>query len=93
VPGALRRHAQARLTGEVDHCDDVGVRARERDRGGSLVDGEVPRAPRLVPAGVAWSVDLAMEAAAEGVDVGEGRSVISMAPRSALRRLTASGDP
>ena len=68
----LRGDAQALLTGEVDDRDDVGVGQREGDSGRPLVDGEVPRAPRLVAAGVVRSEDLAVEAAAEGVDVGEG---------------------
>jgi hypothetical protein len=72
VARALGRHAQTLLAGEVHDGGDVGVRQRERHRGRPLIDGEVPRAPRLVPAVVVRPVDLAAEAGSERVDVSGG---------------------
>jgi hypothetical protein len=88
VAGALGRHAQALLAGEVDDLDNVGVRPRDRDRGWTLIDGEVPRAPRLVPAFVVRCVDLAIEAGSEASTSAAARSVISMAPM-----VGANADP
>jgi hypothetical protein len=56
VAGALGGDAQAALAGEVDDGDDVGHGLGLGDGGRTLVDGEVPGLPRLVPTGVAGTV-------------------------------------
>ena len=93
-PVRLRGDAQTLLTGELDHRDDVGVGQREGDGGRPLVDGEVPCAPRLVPTGVVGPVDLAVEAAAEGFDVGGGAVGDQHAPIVSARAVRAhQGNP
>ena len=52
VAGALHRDPEADGARMVDGRDDVVDGRGEGDRGGPLVDGEVPGAARLVVAGV-----------------------------------------
>ena len=61
VAGALRGDAKPALAGEVDRRDHVVGGLGVDDRGGPLVDGEVPRLAGLVPALVARRDDLAVE--------------------------------
>ncbi len=58
VAGALDADPQARLAGERDGGLDVGGIGRDGDRGGMLVDGEVPGEASLVPAGVGGPEDV-----------------------------------
>jgi hypothetical protein len=53
VAGGLRSHAQA----GAQHGLYVLGAGRLHDRGGALVDGQVPGPPRLVPAGVGGQHD------------------------------------
>ena len=53
MTGALRGDPQAVLAGEADDVHDVVRRGGQRDRGGMLVDGQVPGLAGVVPAGVA----------------------------------------
>ncbi len=57
MAGALRRDPQTDAAGGPDHGGDVVGVAGQGDRGGPLVDGDVPRHPRLVVPGVAGEVD------------------------------------
>ena len=52
MPGSLRRHAKAVLARDRDHGHHVLRRLRHRHGRRTLVDGEVPRPTRFVPAGV-----------------------------------------
>ena len=72
VAGALGGDAQAALAGELDDGDDVVGGRGDGDRGGALVDGEVPGLAGLVPVGVAGGADAALHAVAElsGVNAG-----------------------
>ncbi len=49
VTGALRRDTPATGAGELDCCDDLGGRLRQRDRLRPLVGGEVPGLACAVP--------------------------------------------
>ena len=69
--GATRRPcSRAKFTISITSASVIGM----RHRGGALVDGQVPGAAGLVPAVVVRSVDLAVEAGAEGFDVGAGEA-------------------
>ena len=83
MAGALGGDAQAALAGEVDDGDDVGDGLGLGDGGRALVDGEVPRLPRLVPTGVAGHCDRARQLLTQraGVDTGGGGAVHPRAPK------------
>jgi hypothetical protein len=72
VTRALRRDAKAFLARKIHDGDHVGVGQRHRHDGGALIDGEVPCAPRLVPAFVVRSEHVAVEAGTECFDVDRG---------------------
>jgi len=61
VPGALGRYLQAAVGGEPDRGADVLGCLGEDDRGGLLVDGEVPGAARLVESLVSGADGLALQ--------------------------------
>ena len=65
VAAGVERDPEAALRGEPDGRGDVVRRLRVDDGDGPLVDGEVPRLARSVPAIVARQHDVACEAAAE----------------------------
>ena len=76
MAGALRRHPHAGPGGRADHLGYLGRGAGEGDRGGALVDGEVPGdAGRVVP-GVAGEVEGGLRGQGPQVEV-DGHGWIS----------------
>ena len=70
VTGALRRDPEARGACSPHGLGDVGRGLREHDGRRALVDGEVPRGARLVPAVVARPHELAVETRGQFVERG-----------------------
>ena len=68
MAAALGGDPQAALRGEPDDRDDVVDGLRERDRGGPLVDGEIPREASLVVAAIVREDDQAAQLVAGVAD-------------------------
>jgi hypothetical protein len=75
VAGSLRGDPEAMSACELDDRDDVVGGVDERDREGTLVDGEVPGLSRGIPVGVARKHDLTADAGAPRADVGATRGL------------------
>ena len=71
MAGALRGDAQPEVTGGVDGLDHVLDGRGADDRGGSLVDREVPCLAGDVPLGVAGADEVAVQPDAERVEAGD----------------------
>src|SRR5581483_1244882 len=71
VAGALRGDFEPALAGEVDDLGNVGGALRVGDRGGPLVDRQVPRQAGLVVAGVARGHDRAIDRRREHAKPGD----------------------